>query len=86
MPSRHQKSVGPTYTALVQRYPNSEETVHLLANKIIKGGSGNWGETAMSAHPQFSQSDAEEIVHYLFENFGANKKINYPCKAHFNRM
>lgn len=77
------KSVGPTYTALVQRYPNSEETVHLLANKIIKGGSGNWGETAMSAHPQFSQSDAEEIVHYLFENFGANKKNQLPMQGTF---
>jgi cytochrome c len=55
----------------------------LLAQKIIKGGSGNWGETAMSAHPQISQSDAEEITRYLFENFGTNKKNQLPATGAF---
>ena len=37
----------------------------MLAGKIINGGQGNWGEVPMSAHPQISQADAEEMVKYI---------------------
>jgi cytochrome c len=36
-----------------------------LADKIIKGGGGVWGETAMAAHPQLTKADVVEIVNYI---------------------
>jgi len=37
----------------------------IVKNKIIKGGSGVWGETAMPAHPGLSESDARKIVNWI---------------------
>ncbi|TDH28902.1 PKD domain-containing protein [Segetibacter sp. 3557_3] len=60
-----EKSIGPAYTAVSQRYQkNNGATTHLV-NKIIKGGAGVWGETAMPAHPNLSQGDARQMVSYI---------------------
>jgi len=36
-----------------------------LANKVIKGGSGNWGSVPMSPHPDLSMVDAREMIKYI---------------------
>jgi len=36
-----------------------------LANKVIKGGSGKWGDVPMTPHPQLSMDDAKEMVKYV---------------------
>jgi cytochrome c len=36
-----------------------------LADKVIAGGMGVWGEHAMSAHPAISKSDAKQMVSYI---------------------
>ncbi len=59
------KSVGPSFMQVSQKYINDKNAPGYLANKIITGGSGVWGEHAMSAHPQFSKEDATEIVKYV---------------------
>ncbi|RYY90956.1 MAG: c-type cytochrome [Chitinophagaceae bacterium] len=57
--------VGPAYKAVAERYAGKADAVQLLAGKIIKGGSGNWGQTPMTPHPGISQDDAEEMVRYI---------------------
>lgn len=60
------KSVGPSYLAIAERYDADQATIKKLANKIIQGGSGAWDEThAMSAHPQLSEEDASQMVRYI---------------------
>jgi cytochrome c len=59
------KSVGPSFTEVAARYGKEKNAIHYLANKIIVGGSGVWGEHGMNAHPQLSINDAEEIVRYI---------------------
>lgn len=63
--SLDQASVGPTYMAIASRYKNRPDAVANLSDKIIKGGSGSWGERAMTPHPELSKTDAEEIVNYI---------------------
>lgn len=61
------KAVGPSYIAIAERYKSRNGSLQQLAAKIISGGGGNWGtESVMSAHPQLSQKQAEEIVTYIF--------------------
>jgi len=45
-----------------------------LANKIINGGSGVWGEHAMNAHPQLSKEEAAEMVKYVLMVSSRKKK------------
>ncbi len=61
---------GPSYIDIANRYYGSEFAVQNLSEKVIKGGAGNWGETAMSAHPNLSKSQAEDIVKYILSLAG----------------
>ncbi len=60
-----EKNIGPAYQEVAAKYENTNDNVKMLAEKIIKGGSGNWGAIPMTAHPQLSQEDAEAMVKYI---------------------
>ncbi|MEJ2003908.1 MAG: ThuA domain-containing protein [Cyclobacteriaceae bacterium] len=60
------KSVGPNFKEIAKKYMDDPTSVDYLSEKIINGGSGNWGDVAMAAHPTLSKSDAENIVKYIF--------------------
>ena len=36
-----------------------------LSQKIVKGGSGVWGDVAMAAHPDLQQKDLNQIIQYI---------------------
>lgn len=60
-----QKIVGPSYKEVAQKYEANEANVSYLAGKIIKGGSGVWGEIPMTPHPTLSEDDAKEMANYI---------------------
>ena len=60
-----EKSIGPAYIEVAKKYEKDPEAVSYLVNKIIKGGSGVWGEVAMPAHPNLSESDTKQMVSYI---------------------
>lgn len=57
------KLIGPSYQQIADKY-NSQYT-EKLAETIINGGSGVWGQIPMSAHPNLSQSEAQKMVEYI---------------------
>lgn len=59
------KLLGPAYQDVAAKYPPTEENIALLAGKIIKGGSGNWGDIPMAPHPSITEGDAKEMVKYI---------------------
>jgi cytochrome c len=59
------KSIGPSYLAVAQKYKNDRAEQSLIANRIINGSVGLWGEHAMSAHPDLSKQDAALMVEYI---------------------
>ncbi len=58
-------ATGPAYRKVAEKYPNTPENVAMLAEKVIKGGSGNWGSVPMLAHPNLSNEDATAMVKYI---------------------
>lgn len=58
-----EKLVGPAFREIAARY--TEKDVDMLAEKVIQGGSGNWGQVPMTPHPQLSKEDAKTIVKYI---------------------
>ncbi|MDH5381915.1 MAG: PQQ-dependent sugar dehydrogenase, partial [Cyclobacteriaceae bacterium] len=74
--SQESTSVGPAYSAIAQRYKADKNAIEKLTQKVIEGGNGNWGETAMSAHPQLSEEDVREMVGYIVSLSGVDKKVN----------
>lgn len=63
--NRTQKVVGPAYVEIAAKYPDNEANVALLTDKILKGGSGVWGEVPMTPHAGLSKEDATEMVKYI---------------------
>ena len=59
------KSVGPSYVDVANKYKDNKKDQERIATKIIEGGSGVWGDHAMSAHPQITLQDANTIVKYI---------------------
>jgi len=59
-------SVGPSYTAVAERYEATEEMIAILAQRIISGSVGSWGEIPMTAHLELTQEDAEQMVRFVF--------------------
>src|SRR5579872_7456831 len=59
------KIIGPAHMDVAKKYDFTEANVKMLAEKIIKGGSGVWGQIPMTAHPDISQADAEKMARYV---------------------
>jgi cytochrome c len=59
------ESVGPNYTAVSQKYKDRSDANTYLADKIINGGGGVWGERVMPGHPQLRSSQVEKMVEFI---------------------
>jgi cytochrome c len=61
------KTVGPSYTQIAQKYTKDEATVATLTAKVKNGGAGNWGLSAMSAHPTVAETDIRKMVDWILD-------------------
>lgn len=68
------KIIGPSHTDVAKKYEFTTANVKLLAERIIKGSSGVWGEIPMTAHPGLSQEDAEKMARYVLSLDGETEK------------
>jgi cytochrome c len=59
------KLVGPAYYDVAKKYAPTEANYNMLANKVIAGGSGVWGQVAMAPHANLTLVDAKKIVMYI---------------------
>ena len=60
-----EKNIGPAYTEVAQKYEATDANINMLVEKVIKGGSGNWGTVPMTPHPALSADSAKEMVKYI---------------------
>jgi len=61
----NEKSIGPSFQQVSEKYSKDKNANDYLSEKVTKGGSGVWGDVAMSAHPNIVQTDLRQIVHYI---------------------
>jgi cytochrome c len=61
----NEKNIGPEYAAVAQKYEATPANIDSLANKVIKGGSGVWGQVPMTPHPNVSMDSARTMVKYI---------------------
>ncbi len=48
-------NVGPSYRDVANKYEANKKNISLLADKIIKGGGGVWGQVPMTPHSTLSK-------------------------------
>ena len=68
------KIVGPSHTDVAKKYEFTQANVTLLADKIVAGGSGVWGDIPMTPHPDISKGDAEKMAMYVLSLDGEKPK------------
>ncbi|MEW6099007.1 MAG: c-type cytochrome [Pseudomonadota bacterium] len=59
------KLVGPSYKDVAAKYAGQKDAVDKLAQKVLKGGSGAWGQVPMPANPQVSEAEAKQLVQWI---------------------
>ena len=69
-------SIGPSYTAIAQKYEDDEGAPAYLAEKIIQGGGGVWGDQGMAAHPQLSVEETAQMVRYILSLGGETRAVS----------
>jgi len=60
-----EKLIGPAYRDVANKYTADDKTINMLANKVIKGGTGVWGPVAMPPHSALSTEDASKMIKYI---------------------
>ena len=59
------RAKGPAFQDIAMRYPRNQVYIDLLAQKVISGGKGSWGNPVMAPHPNLQESDAKAMVTYI---------------------
>ena len=59
------KVLGPSYKEVAAKYAGQKEATDKLAEKILKGGTGVWGNIPMPANPQVSDAEAKQLVAWI---------------------
>ena len=59
----NEKLIGPSYQDVAAKYTDAD--IDQLADKIINGGSGVWGDVMMSPHPGMDKENAKKMVKYI---------------------
>jgi cytochrome c len=61
----HERVRGPAWTEVARRYRDDEDAFERLVQTVIEGGSGNWGEDAMSPNRRVPEEDVRTLVAWL---------------------
>lgn len=69
------KIIGPAHADVAKKYEFTQANVAYLADKIINGGSGVWGEIPMTPHVDMSQADAEKMAMYVLSLDGEEPNL-----------
>lgn len=59
------KLVGPAYKEVAKKYAGQANAGATLAEKVKKGGKGNWGQVPMPPNPAVSDADIAEMIKYI---------------------
>ena len=57
--------VGPSFTAVAERYRGQAGAQDNLVEKVRKGGSGVWGPVPMLAHPQHTDDEVAIMLRWV---------------------
>lgn len=69
------KIIGPAHMDVAKKYDFTQANVSYLADKIMNGGSGVWGEIPMTPHVGLSKEDAEKMAMYVLSLDGEEPKL-----------
>jgi len=61
----HEKSIGPAYEKVAMKYESTDANIAMLADKVIKGGTGVWGAMPMTPHTNLPVEEVKAMVKFI---------------------
>lgn len=62
------KSIGPSYLEVAKKYKGADsKVIEGLAEKILKGGAGVWGQQPMPPHPQHNHEQTQQMIEAILQ-------------------
>ncbi|MGJ8696155.1 MAG: PQQ-dependent sugar dehydrogenase [Verrucomicrobiaceae bacterium] len=61
------KSIGPSYKDVAKKYKDDPKAIPTLAEKILSGGVGVWGQQPMPPHPQHNIEETQQMVEAILQ-------------------
>jgi cytochrome c len=58
-------SAGPAYKTVALKYKDDLAAPERLAQKVLSGGAGTWGQIPMPPHPQHSLDQIRRMIHWV---------------------
>lgn len=59
------KLLGPSYKEVAKKYAGQADAESKLADKVIKGGTGVWGNIPMPPNARVTPDEAKQLVHWI---------------------
>jgi cytochrome c len=59
------KVLGPAFKDVAAKYAGQKDATDKLAAKVLKGGTGVWGNIPMPANAQVSEAEAKQLVGWI---------------------
>jgi cytochrome c len=59
------KLIGPSYKEVAAKYAGQKDAVAHLSEKVLKGGTGVWGQVPMTPNPQVTPEEAKTMVTWI---------------------
>jgi len=60
--------MGPSFHAIAAKYAGRADAADVLAQTIVKGSVGVWGNVPMPANTQLTSSDALTLAHWILSS------------------
>lgn len=78
------KAIGPSYKMIAAKYSIPNDDIGMLADKVIKGGTGVWGRQMMTPHPLLSKNESESMITYILSlDSGSRQNLSSGLAANF---
>jgi cytochrome c len=68
------KLIGPSFYEIQKRYQHDDHDS--LANHILNGSKGRWGDVQMPSNTKLNLSEASKVIQWIFKNAG-DSTINF---------
>lgn len=59
------KLIGPGYREVASRYAGQAGAEEKLVQKVLRGGTGVWGQTPMPSNNQVTEAEARTLVKWI---------------------
>lgn len=70
--------IGPSFSEIASLNTQDTASINKIADNIIHGSSGTWGESQMPANPQISKQEASDIVEFILSQGSQERSWVYP--------